>query len=126
MYNVSPTIGLNTKVILAKISKKIKSKQNPIWCLYCTKLAPIFKIADVPRAERVAALTKIVRSTNTPPLASANADEAKQNYFCGRKRICFASAFCIRRAGGRGRNARRIFDYLNSCVKAEVMLKYEK
>ena len=45
-------------------------------------------------------------------VAGRNADEAKQNYFCGRKRICFASAlsvrgFCIRRAGGCGRNARR-------------------
>ena len=28
-------------------------------------------------------------------VAGRNADEAKQNYFCGRKRICFASAlFC--------------------------------
>jgi len=27
-----------------------------LWCLYCTKLAPISKIADVPRAERVVAL----------------------------------------------------------------------
>jgi len=33
-----------------------KSRLVRLWCLYCTKLAPISKIADVPRAERVVAL----------------------------------------------------------------------
>jgi len=65
--------------------------------------------------------------------AGHNADEAKQNYFCGRKRICFASAlfseqlgFGIRRAGGYGRNARRIlFEFLAKCLqKAELVLVF--
>jgi len=30
--------------------------QFPHWCVYCTKSEPIFKIGNVPRAERVVAL----------------------------------------------------------------------
>ena len=47
-------------------------------CLYCTKLAPISKIADVPHAERVVALTKIVRSDNRPATASLHSATPKR------------------------------------------------
>jgi len=34
----------------------------------------------------------VLPSKYSGSVAGRNADEAKQNYFCGRKRICFASA----------------------------------
>ena len=58
----SPKIRNRQFVFAPKIEYKLvaersEANQNsltfPTWCLYCTKLEPIFKIGNVPRAERV-------------------------------------------------------------------------
>ena len=41
--------------ITAKVEDHERAKRVE-WCLYCTKLAPISKIGNVPRAERVVTL----------------------------------------------------------------------
>src|SRR3990167_10510625 len=114
------------------------------WCLYCTKLAPISKTNDSEKAPRTGEYASNPERKNTPCFSDlagvdfflkkervfffrgsalqvfgqcggAKCGRQSKNYFCGRKRICFASAlvskrrgFGIRRAGGCGRNARRI------------------
>src|SRR3989344_3553259 len=52
------------------------------WCLYCTKLAPIFKTNDVARSACVVALTKIVRSTKAPRTGEYASNPERKNTPC--------------------------------------------
>jgi hypothetical protein len=51
-------------------------------CLYCTKLAPTSKTNDVARAERVVALTKIVRSEKAPRTGEYASNPERKNTPC--------------------------------------------
>ena len=51
-------------------------------CVYCTKLEPISKTNDVARAERVVALTKIVRSEKAPRTGEYASNPERKNTPC--------------------------------------------
>src|SRR3990167_10277996 len=59
------------------------SKSHLFWCIYCTKLEPISKIGNVTaRAERVVALTKIVRSEKAPRTGEYASNPERKNTPC--------------------------------------------
>jgi hypothetical protein len=61
------------------------------WCVYCTKLEPISKIGNVPRAERVVSPNQIVRSTKAPPRPRSARQPQRKMFLAFR--ICARSIF---------------------------------
>jgi len=52
-----------------------------IWCLYCTKLAPISKTNDVARSTRLVIRNRQLRSTKAPPPPRFTRQPQKEKMF---------------------------------------------